>query len=89
MSDYQLTRDAAGNITTRYAAMLRNISDDFVDDVVAVSLMEYYNLCLVSNKDEGGQDIDLDTTILEAIERVLEDYLSASDFKAWMLTKGN
>jgi hypothetical protein len=89
MSDYQLTRDAAGNIITRYAAMIRNISDDFVDDVVTVSLMAYYNQCLMPDKDEDGQDIDLDTTILEAIERVLKDYLSASDFKAWLFTKGN
>ena len=31
MSDYQLTRDAAATITTRYEKMLRNLSDDYYD----------------------------------------------------------
>ena len=88
MSDYQLTRDAAGKITTRFDKMLRNLADDYEDEIVVVALMKYYDLCCEPNKDEGGELIDLDTSILEAIERVLEDFMNASDYNAWMLSVG-
>ena len=76
MSDYHQTRDAAGTITTRYEKMLRDLTDVCLDEMVVVSLMKYYNVCIDND----------DKTILEAIERVLEDYMSHSDFNDWMLT---
>ena len=85
MTDYKQTRDAAGIITSRYSKMLQGLSEDYEDEMVVVSLMKYYNLCCEPNKDEGGWEIEPDTTILEAIERVLEDYLSAADYNAWIL----
>jgi hypothetical protein len=85
MSDYKQTRDAAGVIISRYSKMLQGLSDDYLDDMVVASLMQYYDLCCEPNKDEGGELIDLDTTILEAIERVLEDYMCPADYNAWML----
>lgn len=84
MSDYKQTRDAAGIITTRFDRMLRNLRDDYEDEITVVSLMRYYDLCCEPNKDEGGHEIDLDTTILEAIERVLEDYMCKADYSAWL-----
>ena len=83
MSDYKQTRDAARMITSRFDKtlrnltdnMLRNLTDDYEDEMVVVSLMKYYNLCLDND----------DTTILEAIERVLEDYMCAADYSAWLL----
>lgn len=87
MSEYKQTRDAAGMITSRFDKMLRNLTDDYEDEIVVVSLMRYYNLCLEPNKDEGGELIDPDTSILEAIERVLEDYMCATDYNAWLLTR--
>jgi hypothetical protein len=75
MSDYQQTRDAAGIITSRFDKMLRNLTDDYEDEMVVVSLMKYYNLCLDND----------DPTILEAIERVLEDYMCTADYSAWLL----
>ena len=86
MSDYNVTRDAAGKITKQFDKMLRNLVDDYEDEMVVVSLMKYYDLCCKPNKDEGGELIDPDTSILEAIERVLEDYMSTYDYNAWMLT---
>ena len=86
MSDYKQTRDAAGIITTRFDRMLRNLRDDYEDEITVVSLMRYYDLCCEPNKDEGGWEIDLDITILEAIERVLEDYMNAADYNAWILS---
>lgn len=75
MSDYQQTRDAAGIITSRFDKMLRNLTDDYEDEMVVVSLMKYYNLCLDND----------DPTIFEAIERVLEDYMCTADYSAWLL----
>ena len=93
MTDYKQTRDAAGIITSRYSKMLQSLSDydgrfseDFEDEITVVSLMRYYDLCCEPNKDEGGWEIEPDITILEAIERVLEDYLSAADYNAWILS---
>jgi len=75
MSDYKQTRDAAGIITSRYSEMLKRLDDDYEDEMVVVSLMKYYNLCLDND----------DPTILEAIERVLEDYMCTADYSAWLL----
>ena len=86
MSDYQLTRDAAGKVTTQYGQMLKNLEDDFEDEIVVLSLMNYYNLCSVPVKDEGGMDMGVDEDLLWAIERILQDYMSTSDFNAWRLT---
>ena len=77
MSDYNVTRDAAGKITTRFDKMLRNLVDDYEDEIVVVSLMRYYNLCLDNN----------DASILEAIERVLEDFMCTADYSDWLLTR--
>jgi len=88
MTDYQLTRDAAGNITTRYDKMLRDLRDDYEDELVVVSLIKHYNLCSVPVKDEGGMDMGVDEDLLWAIERILQDYMSTSEFNAWMSTRG-
>jgi hypothetical protein len=85
MSDYQQTRDAAGKITTRFDRMLRNLMDECEEEMVVVALMKYYDLCLEPNKDEGGELIDPDTSILQAIERVLEDFMCTADYSAWLL----
>ena len=77
MSDYNVTRDAAGKITSRFDKMLRNLTDDYEDEIVVVSLMRYYNLCLDNN----------DASILEAIERVLEDFMCTADYSDWLLTR--
>lgn len=84
MSDYNTTRDAANVITTRYEKMLRNLSEDYQDEMVVVSLMNHYSLCYETDTDGVA---DADDTILSAIERVLEDYMNTSDYNAWMLTR--
>jgi hypothetical protein len=57
--------------------MLRNLTDDYEDEMVVVSLMRYYDLCLDNNDD----------SILEAIERVLEDYMYPADYSDWLLIR--
>jgi hypothetical protein len=74
MSDYKQTRDAARMVTSRFDMMLRNLTDDYEDEIVVVSLMRYYDLCLDNNDD----------SILEAIERVLEDYMCTADYNDWL-----
>ena len=88
MSDYNVTRRVATKITDRFSAMLRNLEDDFEEEVVVVTLMKYYNLCSIPDKDEGGQVIDPDEDLLWAIERVLQDFMNKADFDAWGLNRG-
>jgi hypothetical protein len=76
MSDYNQTRDAAGKITSRFSTMLKNLGDEYEDEIVVVSLMHYYEIC-----DENDKDL------IWAIERILSDYMSPQDFSSWMLTK--
>jgi hypothetical protein len=91
MSDYNVTRDAAGKITDRFSNMLRELEDDYEEEVVVVSLMKYHALCSKPNKIDNtrGEYIDPDEDLLWAIERVLADYMTSADFNAWMLTVKN
>ena len=86
MSDYNVTRSAANKITDRFSRMLHDMEDDFEEEIVVCSLMKYYNLCSVPVKDEGGMDMGVDEDLLWAIERILQDFMSTSDFNAWMLS---
>ena len=86
MSDYNVTRRVATKITDRFSSMLRNLEDDFEEEIVVCSLMKYYRLCSTSVEDEGGIDMGIDADLLWAIERILQDYMSTSDFNDWMLT---
>jgi hypothetical protein len=72
MSDYNQTRDAAGKITSRFSTMLKNLGDEYEDEIVVVSLMHYYEIC-----DENDKDL------IWAIERILSDYMSPQDFSIW------
>ena len=85
-SDYNVTRSAANQVTERFSRMLRDLEDDFEEEIVVCSLMRYYNLCSVPVKYEGGMDMGVDEDLLWAIERILQDYMSTSDFNAWRLT---
>jgi len=73
MSDYNVTRSAAAKVTDKFSNMLRDLEDDFEEEIVVRSLMKYYKLC--SNEHLMG-----------AIECILLEYMSLSDFNEWMLT---
>jgi hypothetical protein len=81
-----MTEYVATKITDRFSSMLRNLEDDFEEEIVVCCLMKYYNLCSVPVKDEGGMDMGVDEDLLWAIERILQDFMSTSDFNAWMLS---
>ena len=66
--------------------MLRNLEDDFEEEFVVCSLMNYYNLCSVPVTYKDGVDMGVDEDLLWAIERILEDFMAPSDFNDWMLT---
>ena len=75
MSDYNVTRDAAGKITDRFSDMLRRLQDDYEDEIVVVSLMRYYEIC------------DEDEDLLWAIDRVLQCYMAPTDYLRWSKAK--
>lgn len=87
MSDYNVTRRVATKITDRFSSMLRNLEDDFEEEIVVCSLMKYYKLCSIPVKDEGGMDMGVDEDLLWAIERVLEDFMCTADYSYWLLTR--
>ena len=86
MSDYNVTRRVATKITDRFSTMLRDLEDDFEEEIVVRSLMKYYKLCSVPVTDEGGMDMGVDEDLLWAIECILLDYMTPSDFNEWLLT---
>lgn len=86
MSDYNVTRSAANRVTERFSRMLRDLEDDFEEEIVVCSLMKYHSLCSVPVEDEDGNDMGVDEDLLWAIERILQDFMATPDFNDWMLT---
>lgn len=37
MSDYKQTRDVSGRVVSRFSTMLKNLQDDYEDEIVVVS----------------------------------------------------
>jgi hypothetical protein len=74
MTDYNVTRDIAGKINDRFSTMLKNLKDDFEDDIVVVSLMESYEMV----------DEDEDEDLSWAIEKVLAFYMTSSEYNLWL-----
>jgi hypothetical protein len=66
------TREASSRIAERFSQTLLNLKDDFEDDIVAVSLMESYEM------------VDEDEELLWAIDRVLAFYINSSDYNLWI-----
>ena len=86
MSDYNVTRSAANQVTDRFSRMLRDLEDDFEEEIVVCGLMKYHSLCSVPVKDESGMDMGVDEDLLWAIERILQDFMATPHFNDWMLT---
>ena len=84
-TDYNVTRSAAAKVTDKFSRMLRDLEDDFEEEIVVRSLMKYYKLCSVPVTDEGGMDMGVEEDLLWAIECILLEYMSPSDFKEWLL----
>ncbi len=74
MTNYDETRKASSRIAERFSQTLRNLKDDFEDDIVVVSLMESYEMV----------DEDEDEDLLWAIDRVLAFYMESSEYNLWI-----
>ena|SRR6056297_550494 len=74
MTNYDETRKASSRIAERFSQALRNLKDDFEDDIVVISLMESYKMV----------DEDEDEDLLLAIDRVLAFYMEFPDYKRWL-----
>lgn len=87
MSDYNVV---SNDLTDRFTAMLDDYKTDFEEEIVVVSLMKYYDLCSKFTKIDNTVDegVDHDEDLLWAIERVLQDYMTTSDFDSWVRTRG-
>lgn len=91
MTDYTKTREAASMIKEKFNQTLRNLKDELEDEIVIQSLMQYYDLCCKPDKIDNTVDeyIEPDEELLWAIERLLQDYMTTTDFNSWLDTRGN
>ena len=61
-----------------------NIPSETIDDLVVQVLKDYHKLCMVPNKiDNSDEVIPPDQELLEALERVLYDFLTEKEYDAW------
>lgn len=57
---------------------------DVIEDIVVEELKDYYNLCNVPNKIDCSDDvIDPDQDLLQALDRVLQEYMTAHEYEQW------
>ena len=57
---------------------------DVIENIVIEELKDYYNLCNRSNKVDCSDDVlDPDQDLLQALDRVLQDYMSVYDYELW------
>jgi pantothenate synthetase len=74
MSDYNLYLRRDGKLIDRFSQMVQNFRDDFEEEIVVVTLLNYYNTCCLGDRDED---------LLWAIERVLQDFMTTDEFNGW------
>lgn len=70
----------------RYSDRVDSYRGDYEDNVVALTLMEYYDMCSKPDKIDNTVDewVEPDAELLKAIERVLKDFLPYYDFVDWL-----
>ncbi len=55
-----------------------------IDELVIGELKAYHKLCMIPNKiDNSDEVIPPDQDIIDALERVLYDYLTEQEYDAW------
>jgi len=63
---------------------------DVIENIVVEELKDYYNLCNERNKVDCSDDvIDVDYGILNAIDRVLQDYMPIYEYERWKMKVGS
>jgi hypothetical protein len=69
----------------RYSDRVDSYRYEYEGHVVALTLMEYYDMCSKPDKiDNADEWIETDAELLKAIERVLQDFLPHYDFVDWL-----
>jgi len=57
---------------------------DVIENIVVEELKDYYNLCNVPNKIDCSDDvIDPDQDLLQALDLVLQEYMTAHEYEQW------
>ena len=57
---------------------------DVIENIVVEELKDYYNLCNVPNKIDCSDDVlDPDQDLLQALARVLQEYMTAHEYEQW------
>jgi len=57
---------------------------DVIENIVVEELKSYYNLCNTPDKVDCSDDvIDPDQDLLQALDRVLQEYMTAHEYEQW------
>lgn len=87
-NDYTITRRVAGKVVSRFSDMLREIEDDYEEEIVVCTLLSYYAYRSRPEKIDNSSDvIPPDEDLLWAIDRVLQDFMVSSDYNSWVLAR--
>jgi hypothetical protein len=78
MTDYNVYLRRDGKLIDRFSQMVQNFRDDFEEEIVVVTLLNYYNVCCLGDHDED---------LLWAIERVLQDFMTTDEFNGWVAAR--
>ena len=89
MSDYNLYLRRDGKLIDRFSQMVQNFRDDFEEEIVVVTLLNYYNMCSKPTKVDNtvNEYVDPDEDLLWAIERVLQDFMTTDEFNGWVTAR--
>lgn len=78
MSDYNVYLRRDGKLIDRFSQMVQDFRNDFEEEMVVVTLLNYYNTCCLGDRDED---------LLWAIERVLQDFMTTDEFNGWVAAR--
>jgi len=89
MSDYNVYLRRDGQLIDRFSQMVQDFRNDFEEEIVVVTLLNYYDLCSKPTKIDNtvGEYIDPDEDLLWAIERVLQDFMTTDEFNGWVAAR--
>ena len=75
MSDYNIYLRRDGTLIDRFSQMVQDFRDDFEEEIVVLTLLNYHSIVSQSDPDED---------LLWAIERVLQDFMTTDQYNGWM-----
>jgi len=71
MAKDKLDLRSSSILSVKFAEVLKDYQDDYEDEIVVVTLLNYYRMC------SGDEDLQW------AVERVLQEFMPPNNFLEW------